>query len=156
MIKWFLESKFNISILPPKNNITDINSTNYIPPIYKLSYQKISGGFKQFTDIDFTIPPKKDFYNNMVTYPFSTDFGELLFTVPNIGSMLNEKLFYYNKYFLEKDTRMANKFLKSIKSLNKTLAQKKNIDETILLQRRIDTLSEQKTITASDMLSKTI
>ncbi len=151
LVKWFLESKFE----------TAMKKTTGEYPVYKVSYVKhvkLGGikSFNSFTDIDFTIPPKKEFYNNMVTYPFSTDFGQLLFTVPNIGSMLNEKLFYYNKYFLEKNEYMTNKLLKSIKSLNKTLAQKKNIDETELLQRRIDTLSKQNTITASDMLSKTI
>ena len=154
LVKWFLESKFE----------TEMEKTESDHPVYKVSYEKhvkkLGGkkSFKPFTDIDFTIPPKKEFYNNMVTYPFSTDFGQLLFTVPNIGSMLNEKLFYYNIYFLEKTKYMTNKLLKSIKSLNKTLAQQKNIDETELLQRRIDALSKQKTITftASDMLSKTI
>jgi len=148
LVNWFLQEHFNISILPPTNR------GDGTPPIYKLSYKKYIGrGFKQFSDIDFT-PPQTHYFENLRTYPFITKDDldtNIAFTIPNIGDMLNEKLYYYNEY--KDDSRMANKFAKAIRAMNYELAMKKNKSPSEILQRRIDALQLQNNITVEDILN---
>lgn len=116
LIKWFLnniELNFDISILepPPKE---DQGKSRNNPYIYKLSYIKSTKrydyrkrqeipDFKPFSDIDFKEPPEdlKQFFDKTATYTFKIkelDDNEISFTCPNIGSLLDEKIYYYTKY----------------------------------------------------------
>lgn len=116
LIKWFLQMpSINLSVLEP--NPSNLRSN---PNIYKLSYVKNSvrydyrqrknvPEYKQFSDIDFkeTYAP---FFEKITKYTF--DITELdtniLFICPNIGSLLNEKIYYYSKYYNYKE-QLTNK-----------------------------------------------
>jgi len=111
LIKWFLtspETNIRISVLPPNPTNTRAN-----PYIYKLSYIKTRQRFdhrkkimvdeyKQFSDIDFKEVPSniKQYFEKSGDFQF--DISELqekiLFRCPNIGSILDEKIYYYAKY----------------------------------------------------------
>jgi hypothetical protein len=120
LMKWFLnrsDIKLNISIQSPDSSRPDTNQY-----IYKLSYLKTitkkffsrkenrmveTNDYKPFADIDFKnlAEPIGAFFENIVNYPFF--IPELntyvLFTCPDIESILNEKIYFYIKYigFLE-------------------------------------------------------
>ena len=161
LIKWFL----NIRIpqpLPERENILDISvlAPNPRNPranqyIFKLSYMQHVGGFKPFSDIDFNeIPMKiKPFFERAINYPFEiAELGEkVLFTCPDIGSLLDEKLHYYVKYItfkqlllrrqpitevgyemlsVEECNRLLEKFGRAIKALNKGLQKQRLPDSS--------------------------
>jgi len=112
LMRWFLnnpETQYVVSVLEP--NPTNLRAN---PFIFKLSYVKTSqrfnprtktmvADFKQFSDIDFKDIPQnvKPFFDNYREYPFNIEeLGEkVLFRCPNIGSLLDEKIYYYSKYF---------------------------------------------------------
>jgi len=103
LIKWFLnsiEQHFIISVQPP--NPQNIRAN---PFIYKLSYNKFNqpNRFKQFSDIDFKEVPEiiKEYFNDIILFNFYVEELKetLSFYCPNIGSLLNEKLYYYCKFF---------------------------------------------------------
>ena len=120
LMKWFLnrtDIKLNISIQSPDSSRPDTNQY-----IYKLSYLKTitkklfsktenklveTNDYKPFADIDFKnlAEPIGAFFENIVNYPFFIpEFNtHVLFTCPDIESILNEKIYFYIKYigFLE-------------------------------------------------------
>lgn len=120
LVKWFLndpEFKFTISVQEP---ITDRGAEERIitnPSIFKLSYVKhqkkskydykthtntFVDDFRQFSDIDFgeITPDKSPFFANVKEYQYVVKElnQSVLFRCPNIGSLLDEKIYYYSKY----------------------------------------------------------
>ena len=101
LIKWVLNKQEkdtnSISVMPPNPDNKRAN-----PYIFKLSYVKNQWSFKQFSDVDFKDIPKDitPYIDNTVDYPF--DISELntkiLFKCPNIGALLDEKIYYFSKY----------------------------------------------------------
>lgn len=103
LVRWFLNSTepyFNVSVQAP--NPQNIRAN---PFIFKLSYGKFKqpNRFKQFSDIDFKEVPEiiKEFFNDIILFNFHVEElnQTLSFYCPNIGSLLNEKLYYYCKFF---------------------------------------------------------
>jgi hypothetical protein len=119
-MKWFLnrsDIKLNISIQSPDSSRPETNQY-----IYKLSYLKsvakkffskrenrmvVVNDYKPFADIDFKnlAEPIGVFFKDTISYPFFIPElnTHILFTCPNIESILNEKIYFYIKYtnFLE-------------------------------------------------------
>jgi len=111
LVRWFLntpETQYVVSVQIPNPENTRAN-----PFIFKLSYVKSSkkfdyrknkmiDDFKQFSDIDFKDLPEsiKPFFENAKEYKFfiSELNTNVLFRCPNIGSLLDEKIYYYSKY----------------------------------------------------------
>jgi hypothetical protein len=159
LIRWFLnttETQYNVSVQAPNPLNTRAN-----PFIFKLSYLKVAkkhdyrkqimvDDFKQFSDIDFKETPTsvKPYFENSIAYKFfiSELNQTVLFRCPNIGSLLNEKVYYYSKYFqfrklLEERTpiteegyekltviecdRFMDKFARAILAMNKGLQKKR-------------------------------
>jgi hypothetical protein len=145
LIKWFLTMpisstlNFDISVLEPNPSNLRAN-----PFIFKLSYKKKYGGFRPISDIDFKQIPDslKIFFERSVDYQFEiAELDEKIsFRCPDIGSLLDEKIYYYAKYAEFKDLlikrkritepgyelltvdeceRLLTKFKKAILSLNK-------------------------------------
>jgi hypothetical protein len=120
LMKWFLnrtDIKLNISIQSPDSSRPDTNQY-----IYKLSYLKTitkkffskkenklveTNDYKPFADIDFKNldEPIGAFFKDTISYPFFIPElnTHILFTCPNIESILDEKIYFYIKYigFLE-------------------------------------------------------
>lgn len=112
LIRWFLntpETQYKVSVQVP--NPLNVRAN---PFIFKLSYLKVTqkrdyrkqimvDDFKQFSDIDFKEIPTsvKPYFEESIAYKFfiSELNQTVLFRCPNIGSLLNEKLYYYSKYF---------------------------------------------------------
>jgi len=112
LIRWFLntpETQYKISVQAPNPSNTRAN-----PFIFKLSYLKVIqkrdykrqlmvDDFKQFSDIDFKETPLsiKPYFEKSIDYKFfiSELNQNVLFRCPNIGSLLDEKIYYYTKYF---------------------------------------------------------
>jgi hypothetical protein len=112
LIRWFLntpETQYKVSVQAPNPENKRAN-----PFIYKLSYVKVFqkqdfrkqmmvDDFRQFSDIDFKETPTsvKPYFEESIAYKFfiSELNQTVLFRCPNIGSLLNEKLYYYSKYF---------------------------------------------------------
>ena len=127
LIRWFLntpETQYQVSVQVP--NLSNVRAN---PFIFKLSYLKVTqkhdyrkqimvDDFKQFSDIDFKETPEsvKQYFENSIAYKFfiSELNQTVLFRCPNLGSLLNEKLYYYAKYF----------------QFKKMLEEKKPIQET--------------------------
>jgi len=152
LVQWFLNfDKFDISVMSPNPSNPKSN-----PFIYKLSYIKFSPkSFKQFSDIDFKEIPeilKEYFEKSTVEYEFDiSELGEkVLFRCPNIGAIIDEKLYYYIKYFrfkkmlesglkideegyerldVEECTRILDKFKRAIKALNQGLQKQRSTKE---------------------------
>jgi hypothetical protein len=111
LVRWFLntpETQYKISVQIP--NPENIRAN---PFIFKLSYIKTNkrydfrknamvDEFKQFSDIDFKEIPEsiKSFFENSKEYTFYiSELDEnILFRCPNIGSLLDEKIYYFAKY----------------------------------------------------------
>lgn len=112
LLRWFFNipnTQYNVSIQSP--NIENFRAN---PFIYKLSYVKVNkkfdhrkqimvDDFRQFADIDFKQIPDniKAYFDKSIEYKFYVpELKEnLLFRCPNIGSLLDEKIYYYAKYF---------------------------------------------------------
>jgi hypothetical protein len=112
LIRWFLntpETQYKVSVQSPNPSNTRAN-----PFIFKLSYLKIRqkpdfrkkimvDDFKQFSDIDFKETPTniKPYFDRSIDFKFFiSELNEnVLFRCPNIGSLLDEKIYYYAKYF---------------------------------------------------------
>jgi hypothetical protein len=112
LIRWFLntsETQYRVSVQAPNPLNSRAN-----PFIFKLSYLKVTqkrdyrrqimvDDFKQFSDIDFKDTPisVKPYFEKSIEYKFFiSELNEtLLFRCPNIGSLLDEKIYYYSKYF---------------------------------------------------------
>lgn len=122
LIKWFLQSpetKYNISVLPP--NPANMRAN---PFIFKLSYVKdakkydhrknmMIDDFRQFSDVDFKKVPQ----DIMKHFDTATDYSfviselhtKVLFRCPNLGALLDEKVYYYAKYTELKNLLTQNK-----------------------------------------------
>lgn len=102
LVEWFLKTDNpDISVLRPQENNL----------IFKLSYKyRIRGSksdfFVAFSDIDFRQIPQdiQPFFEDTVSTSFRVDEldQDLLFEYPSIVSLLNEKIYYYLKYFMFK------------------------------------------------------
>jgi hypothetical protein len=160
LIRWFLntpETQYKVSVQPPNPSNTRAN-----PFIFKLSYLKVRqrsdyrkqimvDDFKQFSDIDFKETPVniKPYFEKSIDYKFfiSELNQSVLFRCPNIGSLLDEKIYYYTKYSefkklleerkpiteegYEKITiidceRFIEKFKRGILAMNKGLQKQRN------------------------------
>jgi hypothetical protein len=124
LIKWFLQSpetKYNISVLPP--NPANMRAN---PFIFKLSYVKetkkydrrknmMIDDFRQFSDVDFKRVPKDVMKHFDMATDFYFDISELntkvLFRCPNLGALLDEKVYYYAKYTELKKLLTQNKLI---------------------------------------------
>lgn len=103
LVEWFLKTdKQDISVLPPREN----------PFIFKLSYKfrapySKSELFAAFSDIDFRQIPEdiKLLFEDTVSKSFKVDELDqvVLFEYPSIETLLNEKIYYYLKYFMFKE-----------------------------------------------------
>lgn len=111
LIKWFLnmpDNNYNISVKEPVAGNPMAN-----PFIFKLSFIKTTkkydyrrnamiDDFRQFSDIDFKETPEsiKPYFEKSIEYKFYIEeLGEnILFRCPNIGALLDEKIYYYIKY----------------------------------------------------------
>jgi hypothetical protein len=111
LIRWFLntpETQYKVSVQAPNPSNARAN-----PFIFKLSYLKIRqkqdfkkqimvDDFKQFSDIDFKETPVtvKPYFEKSIDFKFfiSELNQTVLFRCPNIGSLLDEKIYYYTKY----------------------------------------------------------
>lgn len=120
LIRWFLnipepdtEPGYKVSVQVPNPINTRANQyifkLSYIKSLKRRDYNKniLIDDYKQFLDIDF-----KEVSRDMISY-FQDDLKEynfeislssdtkqnLLFICPNLGSLLNEKIYYYVKYF---------------------------------------------------------
>ena len=100
LVQWFLKTdNEDILVLPPRENNL----------IFKLSYkfeiltQQI---LTAFSDIDFRQIPEdtQPFFEDIVSKSFEIPEldQDLLFEYPTIESLLNEKIYYYLKYFMSK------------------------------------------------------
>jgi hypothetical protein len=112
LIRWFLntpETQYSVSVQAPNPENKRAN-----PFIFKLSYLKVTkkpdykrqimvDDFRQFSDIDFKETPSniKPFFERAIDFKFFiSELNEnILFRCPNIGSLLDEKIYYYTKYF---------------------------------------------------------
>jgi hypothetical protein len=111
LIRWFLntpETQYKVSVQAPNPSNSRAN-----PFIFKLSYLKVTqkrdykkqimvDDFKQFSDIDFKETPVsiKPYFEKSIDFKFfiSELNQTVLFRCPNIGSLLDEKIYYYSKY----------------------------------------------------------
>lgn len=103
LIKWFLTTTSpNISILPPNPANPRAN-----PFIFKVSYLRTDRQFSPISDIDFRDIPQniKSYFERPIDFQFTiSELQErVLFKCPDIGSLLDEKLYYYSKYSIFKD-----------------------------------------------------
>jgi hypothetical protein len=160
LIRWFLnapETQYKISVQAPNPSNARAN-----PFIFKLSYLKVIqkrdykrqimvDDFKQFSDIDFKETPLsiKPYFEKSIDYKFfiSELNQNVLFRCPNIGSLLDEKIYYYTKYVQFKKQleerkpvteegyetltiidcdRFLEKFKKAIIAMNKGLQKQRN------------------------------
>jgi hypothetical protein len=124
LIRWFLntpETQYRVSVQAPNPSNTRAN-----PFIFKLSYLKVTqkrdyrkqimvDDFKQFSDIDFKETPVsvKPYFEKSIDFKFFiSELNEtVLFRCPNIGSLLDEKIYYYSKYFQFKKILEERKFI---------------------------------------------
>jgi hypothetical protein len=181
LIRWFLntpETQYKVSVQAPNPSNTRAN-----PFIFKLSYLKVTqkrdykkqimvDDFKQFSDIDFKETPisVKPYFEKSIDFKFfiSELNQTVLFRCPNIGSLLDEKIYYYAKYselkkMLEERKpiteegydnltvvdceRFLEKFKRSILAMNKGL-QKQRFPEILpdeLLERERNSIKSRLT-----------
>jgi hypothetical protein len=174
------EEQFAMSVQSPNQANSRINQfifkLSYIKTFKKPDYKqkKLVEDYKQFSDIDFREMPSdvKDFFEKTNDYPFYiAELGEqVLLKCPNIGALLDEKIFYFIKYMRFKQTleygrsvdevgyenltlnecvRILSKFTRAIIALNSGLEKQKVSIRTRLdkMIRKDNTLKE--TIVAS-------
>jgi hypothetical protein len=111
LVRWFLntpETQYKVSVQAPNPENTRANpfifKLSYVKVIQKRDYRKqiMVDDFKQFSDIDFKDVPQniKLFFEKSKEYKFYIDElnQNILFRCPNIGSLLDEKIYYYSKY----------------------------------------------------------
>ena len=101
LIKWFLTTS--------TTNISKLEPTTSNPNIHKLSVE-FPDGFVAFADIDFGKVPKPEF--NATLQKVEPDSSKaktiildlpVLFECPTIGTLLDEKIYYYGEYSKKKD-----------------------------------------------------
>jgi hypothetical protein len=174
LIKWFLNTPTSIISVQAPNLL----NTRANPFIFKLSYVKTSkkydrkygmiNDYKQFSDIDFRDIPQtiKPFFETAKEYKFYiSELDEhILFRCPNIGSLLDEKIYYYAKYSQFKNLlqqgnpvteegyetlkiqdcdMFLNKFSRAILAMNKAL-QKQRFPEMSINELQIKEIASIK------------
>ena len=177
LIRWFLnipaienkiDTQYKISVQVPNPENARAN-----PFIFKLSYAKVVqkndfrknikvDDFRQFSDIDFKELPSniKTYFEDAKEYKFyiSELNQNVMFRCPNLGSLLDEKIYYYAKYMglkimlqekkviteegyqqitINDCDRFLEKFKRAILAMNNGLQKqrKQRYDETELLER---------------------
>jgi hypothetical protein len=159
LIKWFLntpETQYRISVQQP-----DPENPRTNPFLFKISYIKVTkkqdfrkqtmvDDFRQFADVDFKELPQQiiPYFETSIQFPFYIEELDenVLFCCPNIGSLLDEKIYYYAKYIeikkiLEQGynitehgyenvripdcNRFLDKFKKAILAMNKGLQKQR-------------------------------
>ena len=177
LVRWFLnipaienkiDTQYKISVQVPNPENSRAN-----PFIFKLSYAKVVqksdyrkqikvDDFRQFSDIDFKDLPSniKTYFEDAKEYKFyiSELNQNVMFRSPNLGSLLDEKIYYYAKYtglktmLQEKKAiteegyqqitindcdRFLEKFKRAILAMNNGLQKqrKQRYDEKELLER---------------------
>ena len=187
LIRWFLnipaienkqETQYKISVQSPNPENTRAN-----PFIFKLSYVKVFqkqdfrknimiDDFKPFSDIDFKDPQSniKASFEDSKEYKFyiSELNQNIIFRCPNLGSILDEKIYYYAKYselkklLQEKKPiteegyqqitiydceRFLEKFKRAILAMNKGLQKqrKQKYDDAELLEREKNSINTRLT-----------
>jgi|Laugresubdmm15sn_1035100.scaffolds.fasta_scaffold10226_1 hypothetical protein len=192
LIRWFLnttETQYKVSVQAPNPSNTRAN-----PFIFKLSYLKIRqkqdykkqimvDDFKQFSDIDFKETPVsvKPYFEKSIDFKFfiSELNQTVLFRCPNIGSLLDEKIYYYTKYsefkkLLEERKpiteegydkltvieceRFLDKFKRAIVAMNKGLQKQRNpgiLPDELLEKERNSIKSRLSRIGITDETLKT-
>ena len=177
LVRWFLnipaienkiDTQYKISVQVPNPENSRAN-----PFIFKLSYAKVVqktdfrknikvDDFRQFSDIDFKELPSniKTYFEDAKEYKFyiSELNQNVMFRSPNLGSLLDEKIYYYAKYtglktmLQEKKAiteegyqqitindcdRFLEKFKRAILAMNNGLQKqrKQRYDEKELLER---------------------
>jgi len=172
LVKWVLhnqESPFKISIQTPNSANQRAN-----PNIFKLSYIKYAkkydykqrqmvDDFKQFSDIGFEqlAANIESLFKRTNDYPFMIpELGEhILLKCPNIGSLIDEKIYYYGTYMrfrqlledkqpinepgyqqltIEESARILDKFARAIVSLTDALIKKRtpDLDPSALMEAK--------------------
>ena len=101
LIKWFLTTS--------TTNISKLEPTTSNPNIHKLSVE-FPDGFVAFSDIDFGKVPKPEFYAKLQKVEPDSSKAKtiildlpVLFECPSIGTLLDEKIYYYGEYSKKKD-----------------------------------------------------
>jgi hypothetical protein len=148
LVQWFLHvpsSFFRISVLAPnpenKRANPYIYKLSYIKKIQRRDYRGVFDDFKPISDIDFKETPSElveSYFENTTNYPFTISElqTEVSFRCPNLGALLNEKMYYYAKYkkiiqdnrpipeeglTIEECRRLLDKFKRSIVAMNRGL-----------------------------------
>ena len=118
LIRWFLnipepDPGYKVSVQAPNPINTRANQyifkLSYIKSLKRYDYRKqvLIDDYKQFLDIDFKEVSRdmiSYFQDNLKEYNFEISLSSdtkqnILFICPNLGSLLNEKIYYYVKYF---------------------------------------------------------
>jgi hypothetical protein len=173
LAKWFLSSselKTNISVLDPdaSDNIKrnpNIVKISYIKSTKRYDYKKAKqvDEYKPLSDIEFKELPVEivPFFSQVIKYSFYIEELDtnVLFVCPNIGAIIDEKLYFYVKYTsyklrLEKGEKITdagyetvtlsdcdfymNKFAKAILALSFGLEQSRNpeMSKDLLLDKQ--------------------
>lgn len=192
LVRWFLntpETQYSVSVQAPNPLNARAN-----PFIFKLSYLKVIkkqdfrrrimvDDFRQFSDIDFKEIPIniKPYFENSIDFPFFiSELNEnVLFRCPNIGSLLNEKIYYYTKYFNFKNQleerkpiteegyeritiidceRILDKFKRAILAMNKGLQKQRFpgiLPDELLVKERNSLLKRLTDLGITDETLKT-
>jgi hypothetical protein len=100
LIRWFFAPTIEqMSVLLPNPETNPRGNPN----IVKLSYVKNTGEFKAFSDIDFKeiTEDLTQHFNNVIKYPFHIEElnTDVLFVCPHLKSIIDEKLYFYSKYW---------------------------------------------------------
>jgi hypothetical protein len=111
LVQWILNQpdlNFKISVQSPNPSNPRSNQfifkLSYIKSVQKRDYrrQMMVDDYRQFSDVDFKELPSivKPFFNKAINYKFTiTELGQdVSFRCPNIGSLLDEKIYYFAKY----------------------------------------------------------
>lgn len=162
IVKWFLhneKSPFKISVQSPNPENQRANQNifklSYVKTVQKYDYRQrqMMDDYKQFSDIGFEQLPAniESLFKKTNEYPFMIpELGEnihILFKCPNIGSLIDEKMYYYGKYMrfrqlieqkqpigepgyqqltIDESVRILDKFARAIVALTDALTTKRN------------------------------
>jgi hypothetical protein len=193
LVKWFLnnpETQFFISVQVPNPENKRSN-----PFIFKLSYLKtvkrrdekirqMVDDFRPFSDIDFKEMPQniKELFEKTNDYKFyiSELDQHILFKCPNIGSLLDDKIYYYIKYMqfkrlLEENTPIVeagyerlkmndcliilSKFKRAILALNHGLQKKRYPmlqQDELVMKEKLSIMTRLDKISNIDKLLKSM
>lgn len=182
LIRWFLnspETQYKVSVQAPNPENTKSNQfiykLSYVKVIQKRDYRKqiMVDDFKQFSDIDFKETPQniKNYFEKSIEFKFYINElnQTILFRCPNIGALLDEKIYYYSKYSefkksLEERKQITeigyeqlnlmdcNRFLEKFKRA--ILAMNKGLQKQRFIGIMPDELSEKEKLSIMSRLTK--